>query len=385
MVHKTTLPDGRQVWMVKGYAEARSAFTDPRLSNDTTRMGAMDPLASLPAEIKSLIAMDMLNSDPPEHTKRRKRLAPAFTGRKIATLRPLVSGIVDEIIDALDGRRDVDLVEMYASQVSVRVLAEIVGIAAQDLENVRSWSDTFVKELLVVSDSLLDATRSLLGYCYELVARKRAAPGDDLVSQLVSSFDTADQAADDELASTVFILLIAGQTATAQLIAKALALLLTHPTQLEMLRAEPALISSAVEEVLRVSPPLSISGFRLTTEPVTIAGTTIPAGEIVICSLDDANRDETRFVAPGEFDVRREDNQHLSFGHGIHRCLGVHLARLEAEIAIGELIGRFPDARLAIHSDQLTWVERGIMRTLEALPVHLRCPTSVPVSAAAGQ
>jgi cytochrome P450 len=169
----------------------------------------------------------------------------------------------------------------------------------------------------------------------------------------------------------VFVLLIAGQTATTQLIAKGLHLLLTNPDQLAAITTDPSLLTTTVDEFLRHDPPLKVSGFRMATEPVTVAGTTIPAGDIILCSLSSANNDPERFPDPDRVDVCRRDNQHLAFGHGIHRCLGASLAKVEAEVAIGSLLARHQDARLAVPPNELPWQEAGIMRKLTALPVRL--------------
>lgn len=236
---------------------------------------------------------------------------------------------------------------------------------------VSSWSDTFISELLLVSEQLLAATTSLSGYVDALVARKRAEPADDLVSRLIALRDQGERLDDHELSSMVFVLLIAGQTATAQLITKGLYLLLTHPGQLARIRLDPGLLPAAVDEFLRYDPPLRVSAFRMTTVPTEIGGTTIPPGQIVLCSLLAANHDEDRFRDADTLDVGRRDNGHLSFGYGIHHCLGANLARLEAEVAIGAFSRRFGRADLACPASDLPWLDAGIMRKLTRLPVCL--------------
>jgi cytochrome P450 len=298
-------------------------------------------------------------------------VAQTFTTRGIATMRPVVERIAGELLDAFDRRGEIDLVEQYAGPLPTRVLADLIGIPAEDCPYVREWSDTFVSELLIGSDGLLDATTSLGDYARKLIRDKRAMPADDLVSRLISARDDGERLSDEELGCMVAVLLIAGQTATAQSIAKGVFLLLTHPDELAKVRADPGLLPTAVDEFLRYESPLRITAFRMTTQPLTIAETTIPAGEIVLCSLRDTNRDETRFPAADRIDVCRRDNQHLAFGHGIHRCLGANLAKLEAEVAIGSLLGRFERIRLAVPVADLRWTETGIMSKLTALPVAL--------------
>jgi len=370
-IQHVQLPDGRWVWMVNRYEEARAVLNDSRLSNDTSRMGANAPLGALPAEVQAVVANDMLNMDPPAHTRLRRLVAQTFTNRRIAAMRPVVERIAGELLDAFGRRSEVDLVEEYAAPLPTRVLAELVGIPAEDCPYVQKWSDTFVSELLLASDRLLEATTRLGDYARTLIRDKRARPADDLVSRLISARDEGERLSDEELGCMVAVLLIAGQTATTQSIAKGVFLLLTHGDQLAKVRADPALLPTAVDEFLRYEPPLRVSAFRMTTEPLTVSGTTIPAGEIVLCSLPETNRDEARFPAADRLDVCRPDNQHLAFGHGIHRCLGANLAKLEAEVAIGSLLGRFERIRLAVPVADLRWTETGIMSKLAALPLLL--------------
>jgi cytochrome P450 len=365
-VNQVALPDGRSVWMVTEYALARQVMSDDRLSNDTSAMGEKAPLAALPAAVRDVVAQDMLNTDPPQHTRLRQLVAHRFTGRAVAAMRPVVEKIAAELLNGLDPAVDTDLVAEYAHPLPTLVLGALIGIPAADCPQVRRWSETFVSELLLVNTSLLDATTSLVDYAGELVRHKRREPGDDLVSQLIAA-----DLSDDELSSMVFVLLIAGQTATTQLIAKALYHLLADPEQLDAVRADVTLLGGAVDEVLRLEPPLQVSAFRMTREPLLIGDSTIPAGEIVLCSLDAVNSDPARFAEPQRFDARRHDNQHLSFGFGIHRCLGANLAKLEAEVAIDALLRRHPTPRMTAAAAELPWVEAGIMRKLIALPVRL--------------
>jgi cytochrome P450 len=368
-VHRIALPDGRPVWMVEGYDAARSLMADGRLSNDTTAMGPAAPLAALPAEIREVVAGDMLNTDPPRHTRLRQAVAYAFTARRSEELRPAVERIAHGLADGLEqagGHGPVDLVERYAVPLPTLVLAELIGIPAEDCVQVRAWSETFVTELLGASESLLAATAALQDYARDLAHSKRSGTAEDLIGRLIAS------GLDDEgVASTVFMLLIAGQTATTQLIAKGLRLLLGEPDRLAALRADHGLIPAAVDEFLRYDPPLTVSGFRMTREPLAVDGTDIPAGEIVLCSLTAVNRDPRRFPEPDRLDLGRRDNQHLAFGHGIHRCLGANLAKVEAEAAVGVLLSRFRGIEPTVALDELPQTQRAIMRTLDALPVRL--------------
>lgn len=364
-VEQIALPDGKKVWLVSRYAEARQLLTDHRLTNDTTRMGDQAPLAGMPEEVRAVVASDMLNCDPPAHTRLRKLVAPTFTVRRIAEYRPHVERIAGELLDGFGP--EPDLVEDFAGPLATRVLGELIGMPAKDAPDVRRWSDMFVMELLTLSDEVMAATRSLSEYAADLVARRRDEPRDDMVTQLISLRESGDRLSDDELSSMVFILMIAGQTATAQLLAKSLHLLLTHPDQLAVLREDPSLLPSAVQEVLRIDPSLQMSAFRMTTEPIEIAGVHIPRGDIVLCSLLAANHDGLRFAEPERFDIQRLDNQHLAFSHGLHRCLGANLAELQAQVGISAFLRRHPHARVR-HAD---WRQTPLINVLTTLSVDV--------------
>lgn len=369
MVERVALPDGRPVWLVRAYQPGRALFTDKRLTNDTSRMGAMSPVAALPPEVRCIVEYDMLNTDPPRHTRLRRLMAEPFTARNVAAARPMIEEIAEQLLAPLSGKAE--LLADYAIPFPTLVLARLVGIPAADAPQVRDWSEQFVSGLLLINEEMPKAAAALSDYCRDLVRRKRSAPTEDLISRLVGECDEHGRLSDDELSSMVFVLMIAGQTATTQGIAQGLHDLLTHPDQLARLQADPGLLPGAVEEILRFRPPLIVSAFRMTREPVEIEGTLIPAGEIVICALPEANRDEHRFPGGQEFDVCRKDNRHLSFGHGIHRCLGADLAKLETEVAIAAVLRRFPRLTLAADPDSLQWTEAGIMRKLDELPVQL--------------
>jgi cytochrome P450 len=316
------------------------------------------------------VVSDLLNVDPPEHTRLRRLVAGMFSTGRVEALRPVIARIAGELLDAVADRAELDVLAQYAAPLPTLVLAHLVGIPTEDCPRVQQWSDTFVSELLAVSDSLLSATTSLAEYTRELISRKRRRPKDDLISRLIAQSES-ERLSDEDLCSIVFVLLIAGQTATAQLIARGVYLLLANLESLAQVRAKPETLPAAVDEFLRHDPPLSVSAFRMASETLDIAGTTIPAGDIVLCSLASANNDAARFADPERLDVSRQDNPHLAFGHGIHRCLGASLAKVEAEIAIGSLLDRYPDPRLAVPPDELPWLELGIMRKLTGLPVRL--------------
>lgn len=373
-IARVVLPDGRTVWMVSKYSLARRMLSDSRLTSDSSTMGEMAPLASLPADVKQIMERDMLNQDPPVHTRMRRLAAPGFTTRTITAVRPAMERIAGGLARALAGRTEVDLLADFAVPLPTLVLGEIFGIPSADSARVRSWSDIFTAGLLPIKDTLRPSITWLNDYTKDLARRRRADPDDDLISRLTADLD------DEEVSSVVFLLLIAGQTATTQLIAKGMQLLLAHPDQCDRLREDRSALPGAVNELLRYDPPLQVTAFRMATESIEVENVVVAAGEVVMCSLTEANRDSERFTDPDRLDVGRRDNQHLSFGHGIHRCLGANLARAEAEIAFATLLDHFDRIELAVPAEKLQWVDVGIMKQLAALPVRLTPTTAVPTA-----
>jgi len=211
---------------------------------------------------------------------------------------------------------------------------------------------------------------AFVDYIRRLIARKRPEPADDPGSALIAVHDGGDRLSEDELTSMVFLLLAAGHETTATLIGNAAYLLLAHPDQARRIRAEPTLLPAAIEEILRYESPVATSTFRVTAEAVEIGGQSIPAGQPVLVALLSANRDPARFADADVLDPARDTAGHLAFGHGMHYCLGAPLARLQAHIAIGALLARYPDARLAVPVERLTWRPGLLMHALTALPVH---------------
>src|SRR5215471_15120327 len=290
-------------------------------------------------------ALSMLDRDPPDHTRLRKLVSKAFTPRAIQALRPRITGLVDEML----------------------------GTPPADHERIRQLSGTVVRSLEPVADpelvkAIMAADEELSQIAAEMIAWKRANPADDLLTALIHAEDDGDVLNDDELVAQTLLLYIAGHETTVNLIAGGTLALLRHPAQLALLRSDPALVGNAVEELLRYDSPVQASR-RITVEPITVGGVTIPAGAFVMASLGSANRDE-RFWGAGAAELRldRENaRQHASFGAGHHHCLGASLARLEAAIAFEHLIGRFPG--LALDGD-VVWNGR----------INLRGPAHLPVS-----
>jgi cytochrome P450 len=366
-VHAIDFPPGASAFVVVDYEHARPALNDPRLSKN---------LASGPEWFREAISQqnpvlgdNMLMSDPPDHTRLRRVVSKAFTPRRIERLRPRVQAITDELIDAFEGDT-VELIDAFAFPLPIIVICELLGVPDRDRADFRRWSGALVtpavnEELARSRDEASDALRA---YFTRLIAERRAAPTDDLVSVLV----TSDELSEREVLSTLALLLIAGHETTVNLIGNGMLALLRNPDQLDLLRAKPELLPNAIEEFLRYDAPVERATFRIALEDMEIAGTPIPKGSFVHISIGAAGRDPKAFDRAESLDVAREDNRHVGFGHGLHFCLGAPLARMEGQIAFGSLLARLGDIRLACPEEQLSWRFSGsILRSLAALPITI--------------
>jgi len=266
-----------------------------------------------------------------------------------------------------------DLIHDYALVVPTTIIAEMLGVPVADRHKFHRWSTA----LLQASSSTwgifaaIFPTWRFLRYVRNLLRERQARPRDDLISALIQAEEAGQHLSEDELLAMVFLLLIAGHETTVNLIGSGTLALLQHPDQLARLRDDPTLIRPAVEELLRYTSPVETATERFAREDVMVAGVTIPQGSIVFAVLASANRDERQFPAPDKLDLTREPNRHLSFGLGIHFCLGAALARLEGQIAIQALLRRAPGLRLAVPAESLRWRRGLVLRGLEALPVTL--------------
>ena len=320
--------------------------------------------------------ISMLDRDPPDHTRLRRLVSKAFTPRAVEALRPRISGLVDEMLDAAERQghgAQVDLVDALAFPLPFAVIAEMLGTPPADHERIRQLSGTIVRSLEPVNDpamiaAIAAADAELTQIAAEMIAWKRANPAGDLLTALISAEDDGDVLDDDELIAQTLLLYIAGHETTVNLIAGGTLALLRYPDQLALLREDPGLIASAVEELLRYDSPVQATR-RVTLEPATFSGVTIPAGAFVMALLGSANRDES-YWGPDAAELRldRENaRQHVSFGAGPHHCLGASLARLETSIALARLTTRFPGLAL---DGEVTWNGR----------INLRGPAHLPVS-----
>ncbi|MER8187502.1 cytochrome P450 [Kitasatospora sp. NPDC094015] len=373
-VHRVRFPSGVAAWLVTGYRAAYETLNDPRLGKNH-RLGnaSWRRLASImPEPQHSRLQVHLLHQDPPRHTTMRRLLLDAFAPRRIEQLRPRIQEIADALVDALPATGGADLVRDFAARFPFQVLAEVIGLPPESASRFdRDWGK--VVQPVGPRDPGRPAyegrLRALQAYIAQVVARKRAEPADDLLGRLVAARDDGTLSA-AELDSMVFQLLVAGQEPVTNQLGTMLVTLLRHPEQLARLRAEPALLPWAVEELLRHDSAFELTTWRFFATDSDLHGTRIPAGDSVIVSLCAANRDPERFPAADLLDLDRTPNPHLAFGHGIHFCPGAALARAELQIALTTLLGRLGGLRAAVADTELRWIPAVLARGVDRLPVH---------------
>ncbi|OIJ94113.1 cytochrome P450 [Streptomyces colonosanans] len=365
-VHRS--PQG--IWYLTRYADVEQALGDLRLSNDRDRMtrafGARDGSLRDISRLTARLGRVMSNTDPPEHARLRKLVNKAFTVRRVEALRDRIQAAVDQLVDrALAAGHAMDVIAALASPLPHSVVCELFGIPDGDRERVKGWFRVLGRMTEDI-DKAVEVVDQFEEYLMWLVARRRKAPGDDLISGLVATQARDDHLTDTELLSTCFMLITAGDETTTNLIGNGTLALLCNPGQLAGLRTDPTLIRAAVDELVRYDSPTQAI-VRVVAEEVEFAGQTLDAGDLVYLVLAAANRDPERFEAPDRLDLTRSGNRHLGFGNGPHFCLGAPLARLETELAIGTLVRRLPELRL--DTNQLEWRPNPLQRRLVALPV----------------
>ncbi|MTE14549.1 cytochrome P450 family protein [Nocardia aurantiaca] len=372
-VRRVRFPDGVIRWVILDYAAGRAALSDPRLHKDAAVNDALlSSKRGVPQSDPNALALltNMLNTDPPGHTRLRKLVTRAFTPRRVAALGPRIEEITDALLDAMEGRGEVDLLHEFAEPLPITVICELLGVPLADRAEFQAWTRALVAVAGLEQDRAR-ASEEMAAYLTQLVRAKREQPSTDLLRALATPADDGDILTDSELVGMAFLLLVAGHDTTVNLIANGTLALLRNPAQWQALRADPDAIPAAVEEFLRFDGPVNMSTIRHTAEPVTIAGTPIPAGEFVFVALAAANRDPERYPVPDALDPARDTGGHLAFGHGIHFCVGAPLARLEARIAFSALLSRFPNLRLSPAAETLAWHPSTLMHGLRELPVLL--------------
>jgi cytochrome P450 len=371
-LHHLVLPTTVPAWVITGHAEARAALADPRLVKGGPRNAPY--VDELEPETSAGLNHHMLSADPPTHTRLRKLVSMAFTRRQVERLTPdieaLCARLLDDVEERLAATGEADLVASFAYPLPMTVICDLLGIPASARTDVREWIGPLLAGGVGTFDAYAGAARRMLTFLRELITEKRREPADDLLTALIEARDGDDRLTEDELTSMVQLLFIAGNDTTVSLIANGTLALLTHPSELAAVRADPSRWPTAIEELLRFDSPAQVPLPVTTEEPVEIAGRTIPAGQVVIVSLLAANRDPGRFPEPDRLDLSRDARAHLAFGHGIHHCVGAPLARLEGRIALRALFDRFPDLTLAAAPESLEREPALLFNKLTSLPVR---------------
>ncbi|HFJ9279655.1 TPA: cytochrome P450 [Bacillus cereus] len=364
-------------WVVLQYDDVVSILKDPRFLKDLRKFAPPHdkqksieentPVSKLFEWIMNM--PNMLTVDPPDHTRLRWLVSKSFTPRMIEELRPRIQQISDELLAAVQKQGKMEIIADFAYPLPIIVISEMLGIPATDRNQFRKWTQEIMNASVDPSQgTAVTATlEKFIHYIEVLLNEKRLNPGDDLISALVQSKEQEDKLSKNELLSTIWLLIIAGHETTVNLIGNGVLALIQHPEQMNLLRQAPSLLPSAIDELLRFAGPVMFSS-RFAGEDMTIHGKRIRKGELILLSLTAANIDPKEFTYPEALNISREENNHLAFGTGIHHCLGAPLARLEGQIALGTLLQRFPNLRLAIKPDQLIYRHSKI-RSLVSLPV----------------
>jgi len=373
-VHRSYPASG---WILSRYDDILAVLSDRTFSSDERhwrhypRQRARLARAGLPDPYETGIT-SMLRIDPPDHTRLRTIVSKAFSPRAIEHMRPRIEVVVDELLDGLAGRDQIELMRDFASPLPVAIIAEMLGVPIEDRERFRHWSNEAIR---LLGDGTNDDRRRALRAIDEMqrwleteVAARRREPRDDLLSSLAAAEEAGDCLTTSELFATCLLLLVAGNETTTNLIGNGVIALLRNPEQLQRLRDEPARIPAAIEELLRYDSPVQLTS-RMVRENRTLQGRRVRRGDQIVLLLGAGNRDPARFPEPDRLDVDRGDVRPLSFGQGIHYCLGAQLARLEGAIALDGLLRRYPEIRFG--RDDIVWGDNTVLRGPRVLPLAL--------------
>jgi nocardicin N-oxygenase len=361
------LPSGDQAVLVTRYADVRALLTSEGLSRNLARPGA-----ARISKNNQMFQDPRIDPDPPEHTRIRRLVAQAFTPARVNSLAPYIQSVVDELLDVMEqAGPPADLNEALAFQLPIRVVCTLLGVPEQDISLFRQWTDRFLSVSASSADEIRQAMAQMSGYIADLIASRRETPGDDLVSDMIRARDE-DQGrlSEYELHWWCRLLLLVGYETTATQLGGGVAMLLAHPRQVARLREDMSLLPGAIEELLRWKiVGSSVSMLRYAVEDITLGDVVIPKGSSVIPAVDSANQDPAVFPDPGEFDITRADNPHLTFSAGPHFCLGASLARAELRIATESLLRRFPGLSPVLPASELRRQEGTLLEGFVQLPV----------------
>ncbi|GGZ03679.1 cytochrome P450 [Streptomyces poonensis] len=362
---RVRMPYGDEAWLVTRYEDVRTVLADPRFSL-AAAMGRDQPRMRSVARTGA----GLFSTEPPEHTRLRSLMARGFSARRVEALRVRARELADALIDDIVAAGPPsDLVEEFAIPMPTTIICEVLGIPAEDHRMLWHWAET-VLSAVTPADVLATEGRAFIDYMTGVLELRGREPGDDLLTTLVRACREQGLISEEELLSIACDLLIAGFVSTTNQIGNFFYHLLVTPGELNRLRENPELIPRAVEELMRYVPLLT--GFslpRYATADVELGGVTVRAGEAVMIATAAANRDPRVFADPERLDLDRPGNPHIGFGHGVHYCIGAHLARLELQVAIERVSARLPGLRPAVPEHELRWKEDAMVNGLQALPI----------------
>ena len=364
---------GRRIWFPLRYGDAVSALRDPRLGKEPQKhlpdeLVAPDMTAEGPFDV---LGRNMLFLDPPDHTRLRRLVREPLSNRAISALEPQIRAIATDLVDRIDD--EFDMVADFALPLPVRVIAALLGVPASDQGRFRAWTQAILGRGATEME-MMTAGMEFVQYLNELADERRAAPGEDLVSYLLTVEDAGERLDHQEFLAMVFLLLVAGHETTVNLIGNGTVELSRHPDEADVFASDPTgIVESAVEELVRFHGPVESATIRFAYEDIELGEARISMGDPVVVMLMAANRDPRQFPEPDRLDLRRVPNRHIGFGAGIHLCLGAPLARLEAAVAFRELFRRFPRfLEMAVDPADLRWTPDFFLRGAASIPVAAR-------------
>lgn len=356
-------------WMCTRYEDIRAMLGDMAYEKQLQRWKQVNPLLKMVPEVSALMksrAVWMLNMNPPDHTRMRGLVNRAFTPTMVKGMRPHIESIANGLIDSLEGKNEFDFVSEFAFQLPVTVIAEMLGVPKEDREKFKHWSNTLTDTLEPSPnlDHLKKANKAneeLYEYLRPLVQDRRREPKNDLISALVAAEEDGKKLTEEELLANCILILVAGHETTVNLIGNSVRMLLQHPDQLALLKRNPELVPGAIGETLRFESPVQTTR-RLAGEDMELAGQKIKEGDMMLLFMGAANRDPLQFPDPDKFDITRDTKKHLSYGHGIHHCLGSSLADTEGQVALETLLKRMPDMKVLPQKIEMrnTFALRGV-------------------------
>jgi cytochrome P450 PksS len=368
---------GTQAWLITRYEDVVAALKDPRFSSDPRDMGPSQTTLDswwVPRVFR-LLSRSMITSNGADHQRLRNLVHLAFTPKRIEQISARVEQVTNDLLDQAERKNEIDLIQEFALPLPLTVISDMMGVPENERMGFYRAVSPFLDSLAGSSKDMLaqypNANR-LMRFFQKMIELRRADPQDDLITALVQAEQAGDRLTEDELLSMIFLLLLAGHETTVNLIGNGTLALIENPDQLRLLHENPALIDTAIEELLRYGNPVEHGNSRYLLEEISLHGVTLPNHSTIMLMLASANRDETAFEQADRLILQRQPNRHVAFGLGAHYCLGAPLARLEGKSAIRALVRRFPDLQLTIRPQEVAWRTAVAVRGVKALPVRLK-------------